>query len=112
MNRSRIIRIAFAVAVIFAAVVLICGTAAAQSAQVQGVINGRSGDTMTVQSPGVGNTVVVLTDNTDVEDVSGIFHARRKEMGLTALVPGLQVQVKGSYNAQNQLVADTVKFNG
>ncbi len=112
MNRSRIIRIAFAVAVIFAAVVLICGTAAAQSAQVQGVINGRSGDTMTVQSPGVGNTVVVLTDNTDVEDVSGIFHARRKEMGLTALVPGLQVQVKGPYNAQNQLVADTVKFNG
>lgn len=112
MNRSRITRTAFAVAVIFAAVVLICGTAAAQSAQVQGVINGRSGDTMTVQSPGVGNTVVVLTDNTDVEDVSGIFHARRKEMGLTALVPGLQVQVNGSYNAQNQLVADTVKFNG
>jgi outer membrane protein OmpA-like peptidoglycan-associated protein len=33
-------------------------------------------------------------------------------MGVTVLVPGLQVQVQGSYNAQNQLVADTVKFNG
>ena len=33
----------------------------------------------------------------------------RKEMGVTALVPGLPVQVQGSYNAQNQLVADTVK---
>jgi outer membrane protein OmpA-like peptidoglycan-associated protein len=32
-------------------------------------------------------------------------------MGVTALVPGLQVQVQGNYNAQNQLVADTVKFN-
>ena len=47
-----------------------------------------------------------------MEDVSGIFHARKKQMGLTALVPGLQVQVQGSYNAQNQMVADTVKFNG
>jgi len=25
---------------------------------------------------------------------------------------GLQVQVKGSYNAQNQMVADTVTFDG
>ena len=33
-------------------------------------------------------------------------------MGMTALVPGLPVQVKGSYNAQNQLAADSVKFKG
>src|SRR5271157_4150549 len=33
-------------------------------------------------------------------------------MGLTALVPGLPVEVKGSYNAQQQLVADSVKFKG
>ena len=55
---------------------------------------------------------VVLNDYTEVEDVSGVFHARRKQMGVTALVPGLQVQVQGNYNAQNQLVANTVKFNG
>ncbi len=112
MNRSRIANIAFMVAVTVAAVILTCGVATAQSAKLQGVINGRSGATMTVQSPGVGNTVVVLTDNTQVEDESGLFHARRKQMGLTALVPGLQVTVQGSYNAQNQMVADTVKFNG
>jgi outer membrane protein OmpA-like peptidoglycan-associated protein len=35
---------------------------------------------------------------------------RKKQMGLTALVPGLPVEVKGSNNAQNQLVADSVKF--
>jgi outer membrane protein OmpA-like peptidoglycan-associated protein len=33
-------------------------------------------------------------------------------MGVTVLVPGLQVQVQGSYNAQNQLVADRITFNG
>jgi outer membrane protein OmpA-like peptidoglycan-associated protein len=37
---------------------------------------------------------------------------RKKQMGLTALVPGLPVEVKGSYNAQQQLVADSVKFKG
>ena len=41
-----------------------------------------------------------------------MFHARKKQLGLTALVPGLSVQVKGAYNAQNQLVAETVEFKG
>ncbi|HTS59531.1 MAG TPA: OmpA family protein [Terriglobales bacterium] len=88
---------------------LLCAVGAAQTTQVKGVINGRSGATMSLQTDS-GNVPLVLTDNTQVEDVEGVFHARRKEMGLAALVPGLAVQVQGSYNAQNQLVADTVKF--
>jgi len=111
MNPSKSPRIAFIVTLSLAAVLLLCGVAAAQSAQVQGVINGRSGNTMTVQSQGMGNVVVVLTPDTQVEDVSGVFHARRKQMGVTALVPGLAVQVQGNYNSQNQMVANTVKFN-
>ncbi len=99
-----------AFAIVFVLMVML-GTAAAQSAQVQGVINGRIGPTMTVQTDS-GNVTVVLNGNTQVEDVSGIFHARKKQMGVTVLVPGLAVKVKGSYNAQNQLVADTVQFNG
>ncbi len=90
---------------------LMLGTAAAQSQTIQGVINGRSGPTMSVQTDG-GNITVLLNGNTQVEDVAGIFHARKTQMGVTALVPGLAVKVKGSYNAQNQLVADTVQFNG
>jgi outer membrane protein OmpA-like peptidoglycan-associated protein len=112
MSTDRIVKFAFVVSLSLAAMALLCGVAGAQSAQLQGVINGRSGATMTVQSQDLGNVVVLLTDDTQVEDVSGLFHARRKQMGMTALVPGLQVQVKGSYNAQNQMVADTVKFNG
>ena len=111
MSRNRFIRITF-VTTLSMTLLLLCGAAAAQSAKLQGVINGRSGATMTVQSPDAGNTVVVLTDNTQVEDVSGLFHARRKQMGMTVLVPGLQVQVQGTYNGQNQLVANTIQFNG
>jgi OOP family OmpA-OmpF porin len=33
-------------------------------------------------------------------------------MSMTALIPGLQVQVEGSYNAQHQLEASSVKFKG
>ncbi len=110
MNRSKTARIGFVITLSLAALVILGGVAAAQSAQIQGVINGRSGATMTVQSAG-GNVVVLLTADTMVEDVSGVFHARKKQMGVTALVPGLQVQVQGSYNAQNQMVANTVKFN-
>jgi outer membrane protein OmpA-like peptidoglycan-associated protein len=108
MTRSRFFRTALLTAISQTVLVLLCGAAAAQS--IEGIINGRTGPTMTVQTQG-GNVVVVLNEFTTVEDVSGIFHARKKQMGVTALVPGLQVQVQGNYNAQNQLVADTVKFN-
>jgi OmpA-OmpF porin, OOP family len=92
------------------AFLFICGVAAAQN--LQGVISGRSGATMTLQTQGSGNVVVVLTPSTEVDEVEGLLKARKKEMGVTALIPGLPVQVQGSYNAQNQLVADTVKFKG
>jgi outer membrane protein OmpA-like peptidoglycan-associated protein len=110
MRRSRFTAIAFVVILSLSTLLLLRGTLAAQSAQLQGVINGRSGNTMTVQTAG-GNVTVILNSGTEVEDVSGVFHARKKQMGVTALVPGLSVQVKGSYNDQNQMVADTVKFN-
>jgi len=104
-------RITF-VAVVSLTAVLFCGIAIAQSVQVQGVIDSRSGATMTVKSPDSGNVVVLLTDSTDVQEVEGGLHMRKKQMGMTALVPGLSVQVKGSNNAQNQLVADSVRFKG
>src|SRR5207244_733184 len=94
----------------FAAFCFLCGIAAAQN--LQGVINGRSGSTMTLQTQGSGNVTVVLTPSTEVDEVQGLLKARKKEMTVTALIPGLPVQVQGTYNAQNQLVADVVKFKG
>ncbi len=84
----------------------------AQSAKAEGLIMGRSGDTMTIQTADGSSVVVVLTDTTQVAQVQGAFKARRKQMSMAALVPGLQVKVEGSYNPQNQLVAKSVTFKG
>jgi OmpA-OmpF porin, OOP family len=100
-------------ALALAANLLLGGLALGQSTEVQGLIDGRSGATMTVKSPVSGsNVVVLLTDSTQVEEVEGKLHLRKKQMGMTALMPGLPVRVEGSYNSQNQLVADDVKFKG
>ncbi len=112
MTRSESVRTEFVLAASLAMVMLVCGIAAAQSAQLQGLIIGRSGATMTVQTQDQGNVVVVLTPATQVQESQGILHFRKKQLAMTALVPGLPVQVQGAYNAQNQLVADTVKFKG
>jgi hypothetical protein len=89
---------------------LLCCIAVAQSNKVKGVINGRSGATMMVQTQDSGNVIVVLTPATQVEEPEGVF--RKKHLSMTSLVPGLAVEVKGSFNAQNQLVADNVTFHG
>ena len=112
MRKIGIRTVTFLAMASLAAILLPGSMAVAQSNKIQGVINGRNGATMTVQTQDMGNVVVLLTPDTEAEDVSGLFHARKKQMGMTVLVPGLQVQVQGNYNAQNQLVASTVKFDG
>ena len=112
MKKASFARIPLVATASLAALLLLGGFAVAQGNQIQGVINSRSGATMTVQTQDMGNVMVLLTPDTTAEDVSGLFHARRKEMSVTVLEPGLQVQVNGFYNAQNQLVASTVKFDG
>ena len=101
------------IAVLALVVVTFLSTAlSAQSSKAEGLITGRSGDTMTVRTADASSVVVVLTDSTQVGQVQGVFKARRKQMSMAALVPGLQVKVEGSYNPQNQLVANSVTFKG
>jgi OOP family OmpA-OmpF porin len=112
MHKRNVLRFAMLVTVLISASALCSQAAIAQSVQTQGVIDGRSGATMSLQITGSPDTVVLLTDSTAVDEVEGIFHGRKKQMPMTALIPGLPVQVSGTYNAQNQLVADSVKFKG
>src|SRR5215472_250531 len=93
-----------------AVIALAFANCAAAQSQIQGVITGRNGANMTVQTQEMGNVVVTLSDNTQVIEPEGLF--RKKHLELTALIPGLPVKVKGSYNGQNQLVADSVEFKG
>ena len=87
--------------------------AAAQSAKVDGVIKGRSGNELVLQTSSSQNElVVVLTDSTDVGQVQGMLKARKKDMSMAALIPGPPVKIEGTYNDQHQLVADKVRFKG
>lgn len=84
----------------------------AQSVKVEGLIKARNGDTMTLQASNGASLVVLLTDNTEVGQVQGVFKSRRKQMSMAALIPGLAVKVEGTYNDQSQLVATSVSFKG
>ncbi len=87
-------------------------TFAAQTVKVEGLIKGRSGDRMILKTSQAPNLVVILTDETDVAQVQGVLKARRKDMSMAALIPGLAVKVEGTYNDQQQVVAKTVRFKG
>jgi OOP family OmpA-OmpF porin len=107
---SKQLRIPMRASLILASFLLVCGVAIAQNDQVKGVINGRSGATMSVLSQGGESITVVLTTDTQVLEPEGAF--RKKHLSMTALVPGLAVEVKGSFNDKHQLVADRVTFHG
>jgi len=108
MYRNRFLRTEFALGMVLALLVF-TSLATAQS-EVQGLITGRSGSTMTVKTQDSESVVVALSADTEVQEVQGKLKLRKKQLGLTALIPGLPVQVKGTMNDKQQLVADTVKF--
>jgi outer membrane protein OmpA-like peptidoglycan-associated protein len=92
-------------------IVLLGAVVSAQS-KVEGLIKSRNGETMTLQTSDAPALIVVLTDSTEVGQVQGVLKARRKQMSMAALVPGLAVKVEGAYNTENQLVAKSVSFKG
>jgi outer membrane protein OmpA-like peptidoglycan-associated protein len=92
------------------AVLTLATVTPAQDTEIKGLITGRSGATMVVKTQDSETITVALTTDTQVQEVEGKFNLRKKDLGLTALIPGLPVQVKGSMNDKHQLVADSVKF--
>lgn len=54
----------------------------------------------------------MLTDNTQVSQVGGLFNARRKQLAMAALIPGLKVKAEGVYNEHRQVLATSIKFKG
>ena len=110
MRHNRL-RIAYFAAISFI-VAALSTLSAADTIKIQGIIKARNGDTMVLQTKGTPDVIVLLTDHTDVGQVQGVLKARRKEMSMAALIPGLAVNVEGDYNNQNQLVAKLVKFKG
>jgi len=112
MNHFNLPRTIYVLSVSLFVAALLSTMALAQSVKVEGLIKARNGETMILQTSDAPNLPVVLTDSTQVGQVQGMFKARRKEMSMAALIPGLAVKVEGTYNDQNQLVAKSVSFKG
>ena len=72
----------------------------------------RTGPQVILQTSDQPKLVVLLTDSTQVQQVQGALKARRKQMSMAALIPGLAVKVEGNYNENNQLVATSILFKG
>jgi outer membrane protein OmpA-like peptidoglycan-associated protein len=112
MSQFDVGRIAYRVSLSLVVLALLSQIVTAQSVKVEGLIKARNGDTMILQTSDSPNLTVLLTDNSKVGQVQGVFKARRKQMSMAALIPGLAVKVEGTYNDQNELVATSVSFKG
>jgi OOP family OmpA-OmpF porin len=82
-----------------------------EKSEVEGIIVSRNADTMRVEEATGTSVIVVLEENTKVQLRQGAFKLRKKSMDVTALLPGLKIQAKGTGNDQSQLAADSVTFN-
>ncbi len=112
MSQFDVGRIAYRVSLSLVVLALLSQIVTAQSVKVEGLIKARNGDTMILQTSDSPNLTVLLTDNSKVGQVQGVFKARRKQMSMAALIPGLAVKVEGTYNDHNELVATSVSFKG
>jgi outer membrane protein OmpA-like peptidoglycan-associated protein len=111
MNRSNFRPTALTLVLSF--VVLALSTASAEDpTKVEGLIVARSGDEIIVQYMPGAELAFLLDDTTKVSQVEGVLKARRKEMSMAALIPGLKVKVEGTRNETHQLVAKSVTFKG
>lgn len=81
-----------------------------QKATIEGLIIGRDGPTMSVQTADSPRLTVVLSDTTKATEKGGFLGLGRKDPGITALVPGLPVKVEGSYDGDHKLLAEKVIF--
>jgi outer membrane protein OmpA-like peptidoglycan-associated protein len=78
--------------------------------KIEGFIVSRSGDEMIVRFGSGAELTFVLTEDTEVSQMDGVPKEYRKNMYATRLIPGLKVQVEGTYNEQRQVIATKVKF--
>jgi len=90
---------------------LLAVQADAQQVTVEGMITGRSGPTMSVKTDDTPRLMVLLSDSTKATEKGGFLNMDRKDLGITALVPGLPVKVEGTYDPDHQLIAQKITFS-
>lgn len=80
------------------------------NAELQGMIVGRDGATMYVKTGPDMRQIVTLQDSTQATEKGGFLGMSHKNLGIAALVPGLEVKVDGTYDGDHKLVAKKVEF--
>ena len=86
------------------------GASNGKKIKVQGLITGRDGENITLKSSkGGANVVVVLTDETKVQQPKGLLKLRHSEQAVTALIPGLKIEVEGTGD-ESRVVAKSIQF--
>jgi outer membrane protein OmpA-like peptidoglycan-associated protein len=66
---------------------------------------------MSVKTADTPRLTVVLSDSTKATEKGGFLGLSRKDLGITQLVPGMQVKVEGSYDPDHKLLAKKVTFS-
>jgi len=85
------------------------GASSSNKVKVTGLITGRDGEDLMVRNTKTSTTVVVvLTDTTKVQSPKGLG-LRHSEQAVTALIPGLRVQIQGTGN-DTRVVAKSITF--
>jgi OmpA-OmpF porin, OOP family len=113
MSKSFFIRVLYPTAMFFlTGMPPLTFSAFAETAKVEGFIQARNGENMVLRTADSHRLVVVLNDSTQVGQVQGMLKARRKEMSVAALIPGLQVKVEGEYTEPDKMIAASVSFKG
>jgi len=103
-------RIGYAALVLCLAVGMAYGASNGEKVKVQGMITGRTGESVTIKTTDGSAVTVVLNDDTKVQQPKGLG-LRKKQMSATVLVPGLKISVDGVGDAQSRVVAKTINFN-
>ncbi|HXI23349.1 MAG TPA: OmpA family protein [Pyrinomonadaceae bacterium] len=81
-----------------------------QELKITGIVVKRDADSFVVREPNGTETVVGLTDSTEVKTVrKGLFRADRVS-GVGYILRGLRVKIEGRGNAEGQLVAKRIRF--
>jgi len=86
------------------------GASNGEKVKVQGMITGRTGESVTIKTTDGSTVTVVLNDDTKVQQPKGLG-LRKKQMSATILVPGLKISVDGVGDAQSHVVAKTINFS-
>jgi OmpA-OmpF porin, OOP family len=82
-----------------------------EKAKIHGLITARTGEAVTVKTADKGDVVVNITDNTTIKAKKGVLGVRRDNMAVTALIPGLKVDVEGTGNDKGQIDAKSIDFS-